>query len=664
MKKIAIDFEFCSATFKLFCVAINDGVETKGWWLQDPAQRTDFINWFNGNKDVLWLAHFYEIAEAKCLEKLGIDTTSINVFDTGYFGFIMNDKYINTSILSKELSLANCCANFLGINIDSEEKDRCRRYCIDDRTEGHEDEILTYCMHDVAHLHALEAYWHKRYDEYINGAFLFPYSSMTVDEMYTPRLLDWEQYVLKLSEDMQLSRWICNNGIPVSTEALQLMQDGAAAEIKAFQEAMNMKFPGTFELDKNGVYHKATKNIQKYVEAFIKSNDIKDWPRTPTGGYELSADILKDYDFREDPRFNDANFMEWWFYWSEHVQKGLNGITTNKYKDHKWQNWTRNLKDGRIYVSTLNPNKAKTQRWQGLPAEGYVPQWTRYMRGIMDPPEGKYLIEVDFHSQETALMGLLYNDPTYQELYRAEDPYIFNAIKMGLLPEGIKKKDLTKEQASIRKKAKTFTLAWQYGAGAKRLASRCKIMQTEAVKMKHALDKAYSQAKKLQKMYITAMDKGDSGATDRCVWILPDGYPIFTRYNTASPTTLGNQPIQSFGAYILRQCLRKCRKEGLKVIAPVHDAVWIETDDINDGYKLQALMDATAAECTGSSLLYAGEPFIIAHGDLKCEEVEDTEKFRHIIDCGMKAEVKWHKEDEKQPMKLKKSNKNKPVDKT
>lgn len=656
MNRIAIDFEFNGASGKLFCVAINDGVETKGWWLQDPAQKSSFVDWFNGRKDVLWLAHFYEIAEAKCLETLGIDTTKLNVFDTGYFGFIMNDNYISPSVLAKDLSLANCCRNFLGIEIDSEEKDRCRKYCIDDKTEGHEEEILTYCMHDVAHLHALEAYWKKRYEEYSKGAFLFPYSDMDADKMYTPRLLDWDTYILKLSEDMCLSRWICNNGIPVSEDAMQLLQDGASAEIKAFQEAMNEKFPGLFELDKKGTYHKAVKVLQKYAGEFIKANGLDDWPRTPSGAYELSADVLKDYDFRDDPRTNEANFMEWWFYWSEHVQKGLNGITTNKYKDHKWQNWTRNMKDGRIYVSTLNPNKAKTQRWQAPPAEGYVPQWTRYMRGVMDPPAGKYLIEVDFHSQETALMGLLYDDPTYQELYKAEDPYIFNAIKMKLLPEGIKKKDLTKEQASVRKKAKTFTLAWQYGAGSKRLSSRCKITQTEAVKMKYALDKAYSRAKSLQKIYVTAMTKGDMGITDRCVWILPDGYPIFTRYHAAKPTTLGNQPIQSFGAYILRQCLRKCRDIGLKVVAPVHDAIWIETDDVEDGERLKKLMNDTAAECTGSDLLYAGEPFVIAHGDLKCEEQEDTDRFRHIIELGRKAETRWTRQSEP-ILKLKKSNK-------
>lgn len=641
MNKIAIDFEFNSASFKLFCVAVNDGTETKGWWLQDPKQCEEFIAWFNSHKDALWLAHFYEIAEAKCLEKLGIDTTKINVFDTGYFGYIMNDEYIQSTVLSKALSLANCCKNFLGINIDSEEKERCRRYCIDDTTEGHESEILTYCMHDVAHLHALEDYWHKRYDEYENGAFLFPYSNMTVTEKYTSRLLKWEDYILKLSEDMQLSRWICNNGIPVSSEAIQWLQDGASTEMKEYMEAMNKKFPGTFRQDKKGKYHKDNKCIQSYVQEFITANGIKDWPLTAGGSYSLTSDVLKAYDFREDPRTTEANFMEWWFYWSEHVVKGLNGITTNEYKDHKWRNWTRNLVGNMIYVPTLNPNKAKTQRWQGLPAEGYVPQWTKYMRGVMDPPEGKYLIEVDFHSQETALMGLLYKDPTYQELYKAEDPYIFNAIKMGLLPEGIKKKDLTKDQVSIRKKAKTFTLAWQYGAGSKLLASRCKISGTDAVKMKHSLDLAYEKAKSLQKVYTSAMAKGDQGATKQCVWILPDGYPIFTKYNMASQTTLGNQPIQSFGAYILRQCLRRCKAEGLKVIAPVHDAIWIETDNIADGERLKNLMNEVACTCTGSDLLYAGEPFVLAHGDLKCEEVEDTEKFRHIIEAGKRAETHW-----------------------
>ena len=655
MKRIAIDFEFNAAKdYKLYCVAVNDGEHSRGWWLQDTKQRDDFITWFIAQKDTLWLAHFYEIAEAKCLEKLGLDTTRIDVFDTGYFGFIMNDMYLSSERRQADLSLANCCRNFLGIEIDSEEKDRCRRYCIMDTVEGHENEILEYCKHDVQHLHGLEAYWRRRYEEYNDGVFLFPYCRMTVDEMYTSRLLPWDQYILRLSEDMQLSRWICNNGIPVDVTALADMQSGAAIEMQQFMDAMSQKFPGVFEQDKKGVYHKKTKALQQYADEFIKAHKL-DWPQTDSGQWSLSADILKDYDFRDDPRTTEANFMEWWFYWSEHVKKGLNGITTNKYKDGKWLNWTRNLHDdGRIYVPTLNPNKAKTQRWQGLTSEGYVPQWTRYMRGVMSPLPGKYLIEVDYHSQETALMGLLYDDPTYQELYKAEDPYIFNAIKMGLLPAGTKKKDLTKDQAGIRKKAKTFTLAWQYGAGSKRLAERCKITQSEAVIMKHALDKAYAKAKFVQKTYVAAMDHGDGGVTSRCCWILPDGYPIFTRYHTASPTTLGNQPIQSFGAYILRTVLRRCKKEGFTVIAPVHDAVWIETSDIEDGERLRRLMNEVAAECTGSDLLYAGEPFVLRPGELRCEEVEDTEHFNHIIECGRNAATKWErKAEEKIKLKFK-----------
>ena len=647
MNKIGIDFEFnTSLDYKLYCVAINDGTNSRGWWLIDPTQRDDFIKWFNSiNDNTIWLAHFYELAEAKCLEKLGIDTTKVKAFDTGYFGYIMNDTYTPSGTLAEQLSLYNCCKNFLNVEIDSEEKERCRRYCIEDTTEGHEDEILKYCIHDTQYLGALEEYWHNRYEQYRNGAFYFPFSNLNPTNTYTDRLLKWDDYITKLAEDMQLSRWISNNGIPVNVEALNLLQSGAKAEMDNFREAFNRKFPDTFNY-KKGEYHRNNNKIQEYIEKFIKDHNIKNWPKTPSGKYSTDADALKDYDFREDPRFNEANFPEWLFYWTVHVVTGLNGITSNKYKDHKWQNWTRNLKGNRIYVSTVNPNKAKTQRWQGLPAEGYVPQWSRYMRGIMDPEEGKYLIEVDFHSQETALMGLLYDDPTYQELYKAEDPYIFNAIKMGLLPEGTKKKDLTKEQASIRKKAKTFTLAWQYGAGSKTLANRCKISETEAVKMKHSLDLAYGRAKSLQKLYTVDMAKGDGGVTDRCVWILPDGYPIFTRYNMASMTTLGNQPIQSFGAYILRQCLRKCRQNGFKVFAPVHDAIWIETDDINDGFKLKALMEETAKELLNSDLLYAGNPFVISHGDLKCEEGEDTDKFRRILELGKNSE-KWEKLPEK-----------------
>ena len=145
---ISIDFEYCSDpkdwgldaqhkdkpyAVKLFCVSICNEIGTRSWWLQDADQREDFIKWFDMNET--YLAHAYEIAEAKCLAQLGIDPGRVNFYDTWTISMLLNDT-------REEASLVNMCKKFLGVNIDADIKELMRDHCIKDETQGHEEEIM------------------------------------------------------------------------------------------------------------------------------------------------------------------------------------------------------------------------------------------------------------------------------------------------------------------------------------------------------------------------------------------------------------------------------------------------------------------------------------------------------------------------------------------
>ena len=92
-----------------------------------------------------------------------------------------------------------------------------------------------------------------------------------------------------------------------------------------------------------------------------------------------------------------------------------------------------------------------------------------------------------------------------------------------------------------------------------------------------------------------------------------------------------NAPIQGFGAYILRVVVQRALLAGFKIFATVHDALWILTQDVNDGQRLKTLMEDTARELLHDDTLEVGEPFILAHGDHKCEDSEDTKIWKKYI---------------------------------
>lgn len=651
---IGIDFEFCTDktkdfgldepmkahpySKKLYCVAICENRKTRVWWLQEKPQRECFIEWFNSidKTSTLFLSHFYELAEAQCLFTLGIDTTNLYVFDTGYTLFTMNPDNIKPDMLKKATSLANMCKTYLNIDIDTVHKNLMRQLCIEDTVEGNEDSIMNYCASDTIHLEELYNNYRRMYGNFMYSAYQHLTTSFDGDDPYK-RKLTFDDWVLELAKDLQVSQIIARNGIPVDTGKLMALRKGLRAYIIEYKNKFNKAFPGIY-ISKKGELHAVQAKIQEYASADLSSlNLLSDWPKTDTDKLKLEKKhICKVFDIREDPSITGSeHFMHWYSYMVKFVDSEMASIS----KEDISKSWCKNLYNDRIWCYSVQPNKAKTQRWQGMPSEGYVPQWHRPFRAVLNPPPGKILCECDFHSEETAIFAILFKDKKYVEQYKTDDPYIFNAIQMGLLPAGIKKADLNKDQVKIRKKVKTFSLAWQYGSGYKSLARDLNICEAEAKEYKDKLDRIYKASKERQQYFINAASPTYKGSSYHkelvmhdAALILPDGYPIFLGKNgNYKPNTLGNQPIQSFGAYILRQCVRAVIAAGLKVIATVHDAIWIEANNLNECEQLRQIMYTVATKCLRKELLTVGEPFTILHGEYKCEEVEDTERFNYFI---------------------------------
>lgn len=608
---ISIDFEYCSDpenikewglddkfkdipySVKLFCVSIFDGKNFKSWWLQDIDQRNDFKDWFKAHADENFLSHAYELAEARCLKQLDIDPIRIHFYDTWTIAHLLNDT-------REEMSLVNACKKFLGIDIDTEIKEKMRAYCIHDLTTGHEEEIMKYCESDTVYLQQLI--------NMLQRVYIYKTSMENCIDLgcKNPNFRD---FIESVSEDIRVSMFISRIGIPVDPEYINRLKVAMVKYKTDYITRMDDKWH-CFKKKKDGTYSEDQKVIQELLAKEVPLT----WEKTASGRLATSSETLKELFQCKKP---GERFGEWLYYWKDKVQPSSKGIADGS--------WLQSLRNDRMYVSTMQPLKSKTHRWQGKSKEGYVPLWTSWTRAAIDPPEGWYAIECDYHSEETAIYGVIFNDPKYLEQYKSGDAYCYNAINMGLLPPECKSKKLCKTQAQLdmRSTIKTFTLAWQYGCGVKKLSLMSKLSLAETKDYKQRLENVYEASMRVKKQI--GEDIGDNGTL-----LFPDGYPICYS-NQFGQTTKLNAPIQGFGSYILRQVVRKALQAGFKVFATVHDALWILTQDKEDGQRLKQLMETTARELLHDDTLEVGEPFILAHGDHKCEDPEDTKIWNKYI---------------------------------
>lgn len=604
---ISIDFEYCSEpkdwgldeqykdkpyAVKLLCVSVCGSRGMHSWWLQDPEQRKAFIDWFD--MDELYLSHAYEIAEAKCLEQLGIDPIAVNFYDTWTLSMLLNDT-------REEASLVNMCKKFLGVDIDAEVKETMRSYCINDCTEGHEEEIMRYCESDTVYLEQLL--------DKLKGYYQYRLGLSSCINLGASLNYCFEDFADSTSNDIRASMIISKEGIPVSHEYMDRLQKAMVQFKNDFIQKMNVRF-NCFTLKKNGTYSENQAVIQELLKKEVPAN----WEKTASGKLSTKGDTLKELFDCHRP---GDRFGEWLFYWKEKVQPASKGIADGT--------WLKSLRGDKMYVSTLQPLKAKTHRWQGRSKEGYVPLWTGWTRAAIDPPEGWYAIECDYHSEETAIYGVIFKDPKYLEQYRSGDAYCYNAINMGLLPKECtsKKKCTTQEQLDMRSTIKTFTLAWQYGCGVRKLSAMSKLDMSKTKDYKKRLEDVYSESMKVKRVIGELL--GDNGTL-----LFPDGYPICYSSQFGHTTKL-NAPIQGFGSYILRTVVQRALSAGFKIFATVHDALWILTKDKEDGQRLKKLMEDTARELLQDDTLEVGEPFILAHGDHRCEDPEDTSIWKKYV---------------------------------
>jgi len=286
----------------------------------------------------------------------------------------------------------------------------------------------------------------------------------------------------------------------------------------------------------------------KWAE-FLVRNNIP-WPRLESGAFDLS-----DQAFREMSRGYPivAPIRELRFALS---QMRLSDLAVGS--------------DGRNRC-LLSAFRSKTSRNQPSNSK-FLFGPSCWLRGLIKPDPDRAIAYVDWSQQEFGIGAALSDDLNMMEAYSSGDPYLAFAIQAGNAPAGATKKT----HGDVRDQFKACVLGVQYGMGPKLLAFR--LGKPEAL-ARHLLALHRSTYPDYWKWAQSAVDRAMLFGELHSVF----GWTVHAG-RRANARSLQNFPCQANGAEMLRLACCLATERGIRVCAPIHDAVLVEAseDEIGD----------------------------------------------------------------------------------
>ncbi|MEK9702119.1 MAG: DNA polymerase, partial [Deltaproteobacteria bacterium] len=266
------------------------------------------------------------------------------------------------------------------------------------------------------------------------------------------------------------------------------------------------------------------------------------WPRLPSGNLDL-----QDKTFRSMAKIHPqlSSLRE--------LRHSLNQMRLNEF---------RVSLDGRNRT-LISPFQSKTGRNQPSNSR-YIFGSSVWLRGLIKPAEGWGIAYIDWSQQEFGIAAALSGDEAMMRAYASGDPYLEFAKLAGAVPSDATKKSHPKERALF----KATVLAVQYGMGAEALAER---IQQPVIVAKDLLRK---HRQTFQTFWEWSDRNVDYALLHNRLWTV-FGWQIQVA-GQPNPRSLANFLMQANGAEMLRIACVLMTEAGIRVCAPVHDALLIE----------------------------------------------------------------------------------------
>jgi len=312
------------------------------------------------------------------------------------------------------------------------------------------------------------------------------------------------------------------------------------------------------EIDANyGVYDGRSFRTKNWAD-YLQKVGIA-WPRLPTGALELTDNTFKQM-AGIYPQVAPIRELR-----SALSEMRLSNITVGD--------------DGRNRC-LLSPFSSKTGRNQPSNSR-FIFGPSVWLRGLIKPKPGFCLAYIDYSQQEFGIAAALSGDEKMMEAYRSGDPYLAFAVQAGAVPQGATKQTHKVE----REQFKACVLAVQYGMGEISLAQRI----NQPVARARQLLTLHRQTYRTFWAWSDATQ--DEAILNGKLWTT-FGWEIRVR-GQVNARSLRNFPMQGNGAEMLRIACIYLTEAGIRVCAPVHDALLVElpVNELDAGLaKAQGLM--------------------------------------------------------------------------
>lgn len=321
------------------------------------------------------------------------------------------------------------------------------------------------------------------------------------------------------------------NGVPTDTATLSRLRanwDGIKDRLIAAIDADYGVFEGrTFKLDR--------------WKQWLTNNQIP-WPLLDSGELDMTDDTFREM-ARAHPEVAPMRELRYAF-----SQLRLNDLAVGS--------------DGRNRT-LLSAFQAKSGRNQPSNTK-FIFGPGVWLRGLIKPEPELAVAYVDYSQQEFGIAAALSGDSNMQEAYSSGDPYLAFAKQAGAVPPDATKESHEKERDLF----KSCVLGVQYTMGEESLARR---IGKQPIYARELLRKHRETYKKFWAWSGSALDfamlKG----------FLPTvfGWRVSVGRDT-NPRSLRNFPMQANGAEMLRLACCLATERGIKVCAPIHDALLVE----------------------------------------------------------------------------------------
>jgi hypothetical protein len=335
-------------------------------------------------------------------------------------------------------------------------------------------------------------------------------------------------------------------GVPIDMDIFPQLADenrwGAVRD--AMVPAIDTKY-GVYVCGENGEWSFNTAQF----EAYCVREGIA-WPRLETGKLNMKRKTFEDMS-KGRPQLEDLRQLR-------HVRDKMRKIKLAVGADGRNR-------------TVLWPFKAKTSRTQPKAAE-WIFSPAVWLRSLIKPDPGMAVAYIDYSSMEFLIAAVLSDGHcgggnTMLDMYLSGDPYLAFAKRVGAVPSTATKKS----HEEVRDKYKVMLLATQYGMSAETLAGRLGVSSFEAHEM-------LNQHRELFAPYWNWSD--DWVAHSLQTGVMRTAFGWECRIGLVEPTvnarSIRNWPVQATGADILRISCILAARHGIKLLAPVHDAVLIE----------------------------------------------------------------------------------------